>query len=221
MTQKRIRRSPYVFVRKDKNMERNFKTYNRNFTLLLYPEDESHTIALEYIKKHYDYEYITHNKDITEDGELKKEHIHCVIRVGNNPRWITAVAEELQIPVNYIEGCNLDKQLRYLIHFDNPDKHQYDITECKGNMTNRLMESINKDKMTELEKINKMIELINNTDGYISIYNFTSWCCKAGCYDAFRRSQMIFLKMLDENNAKYAKKENNNGGIQNAEISIF
>lgn len=185
-------------------MERNYKTYNRNFTLLLYPEDEKHLKALEYIEKHYDYEYITHNKDIVQDtGELKKEHIHCVIRVGSNPRWVTAIAKEIGIEMQYIEGCNIEKQLRYLIHFDNPEKYQYNIEECKGNMKNKLVEVINKDKMTETEKIIKIVELIEGEKERVSIKELIKWCCQSGCYDTLRRSQLLITKMLEENNKKF------------------
>lgn len=91
--------------------ERNPKIYNRNFTLLLYPkEDNSHKEAIEIIKKNYDYAMINHDKDIYEEdtethakGEIKKQHTHVIIRVGNNPRWLSAIAENLNIKEQSIE----------------------------------------------------------------------------------------------------------------------
>lgn len=141
-------------------MERNNKNYNRNFCLNLYPEeDETHKKAIEEITKKYDYAYITHDKDITEDGELKKNHTHVVIRVGNNPRWKTAVAAELNIKENYIEGCNLDKMLRYLIHYDNSEKHRYEIEEVRGTLKKRLKNIIEKEEKTESERAEEILEL--------------------------------------------------------------
>ena len=85
-------------------MKRHSRNFNRNFTILLYTEDNTHMQALEYIKNHYKYMYIIHNKDIEkETGEIKKEHIHCVINVGQNARSIKTVAEEIGIKENYIE----------------------------------------------------------------------------------------------------------------------
>lgn len=183
-------------------MERNQMNYNRNFTLILYPEDKTHMEALEKIQKNYDCAFILHNKDVTEDGEIKKEHYHCVLRVGANPRWRSAVAEELKLSLSHIEGCNLEKQLRYLIHFDNPDKYQYDIEEVKGNLKKRVKESINKDKMTEVEKVGKIIEYIENSKKKIRISEISLWCNENGLWGAFRRSQIIFLKMIEETNRR-------------------
>lgn len=91
--------------------ERTPKIYNRNFTILLYPrEDETHKKAIELIKKLFDYAMIEHTEDIWEDttethkkGDKKKPHTHVIIRVGSNPRWLSAVANELGIKENAIE----------------------------------------------------------------------------------------------------------------------
>lgn len=145
-------------------MEDNKKNRNRNFTLLFYPEDETHKKALEYVEKNFDYAWILHDKDVTENGELKKPHIHCVIRVGTIARWRSSVAEELGISLAYIEGCSLKKQLRYLIHFDNDDKHKYDIEEVHGNLKKKLIDEIEGDTSQEDEKVAKMIFYIETSE---------------------------------------------------------
>ena len=178
-------------------MEKNSYNYNRNFTLLLYEEDKTHTEALNKIKQRYDYASILHDKDITEDGEIKKEHIHCVIRVGNNPRWKSAVAKELGIKENYIEGCNLDKQLRYLIHFDNKQKYQYNIEKVEGTLKKRLKEIINKEGKTECEKITTIINYIESREERIDITSFSIWCAENGYWDVFRRASQIIIKIID------------------------
>lgn len=182
--------------------EENKYNKNRNFTALFYEEDESHIKALEDIKRKYDCAYITHDKDVTENGEIKKEHIHCVFRVGNNPRWRSAVAEELGIKENYIEGCDLNKQLKYLIHLDNPDKYQYKIEDVKGNLKQRLKEIINRDSKTEGEKARIIIEFIENFEGYINIASFSMWCAENGYWDVYRRAPSIFNKIIDFKNKR-------------------
>lgn len=49
------------------------KFRNRSFMVLLYEDDETHRNALKKIMVSYDYAGILHNKDITEEGELKNE----------------------------------------------------------------------------------------------------------------------------------------------------
>jgi len=183
-------------------MERKKYNYNRNFTLLLYPEDKTHMEALEYIKKNYDCAYIKHDKDITEDGEIKKEHIHCVIRVGNNPRWRSAIAEEIGISEAYIEGCNLIKQLRYLIHADQPEKYQYKLEEVEGNLKTSLIKEMEKDNESENEKISKMIEYVEDYMGYLSLEEFTNWCIANRCWKALTKSQYIFSRMIENKNRR-------------------
>lgn len=189
--------------------ERNYKTNNRNFTLFLYPQqDKTHKEAIERIKKTYDYAMIEHDKDIyTEDteehakGEIKKIHTHVIIRVGNNPRWTSAVAEELGITETYIQGCNLDKQLRYLIHFDQPEKYQYDISKVSGTLKKRLVDIVNKENKTENERAKEFLDLIINNNitdvrdlAYIAIEN--------GYYDILRKGQQMYLKIIDKNKAR-------------------
>lgn len=187
----------------DKNMEENKYNKNRNFTALLYMEDKTHKNALEEIQKKYDHAFIEHNKDVNlETGELKKEHIHCVFRVGTNPRWRSAVAKELGITENYIEGCDLNKQLKYLIHWDNPNKYQYSLDEVEGNLKKRLKEIIQKEGKTEGERAREIIEAIENFEGYIDIASFSVWCTENGYWDVFRKGHPIFIKIIQNKNKR-------------------
>lgn len=177
-------------------MERNSQNYNRNFAILLYPEDKNHMKALDIIKQNFDYAYCLHNRDVDENGEIKKEHIHCVIRIGANPNWRTAIAKKLEIKENYIEGCKLDNMLKYLIHFDNPEKYQYGVEEVKGNLKNRLMEIIEKETMSETERAYKITEfIINNNIKYVDL---VIWTLKNGLWTTFKRSSNVFIKLLDD-----------------------
>ena len=45
----------------------------RTIGIILYPENEKHNLALDYIKHNFEnYIYILHDKDFNELGELKK-----------------------------------------------------------------------------------------------------------------------------------------------------
>lgn len=79
------------------------KFRSRKFCILLYPqENNSHKLAQDFIFQHYNYCCIVHDKDVNNNGELLKPHTHFVINFSS-ARWNTAVANELNIPLNYIQ----------------------------------------------------------------------------------------------------------------------
>lgn len=74
------------------------------------------------------YAYIFHDKDKNDDGELKKKHLHVFIK--HHPLTLSAWSNKLGIPENMIEIPRSYRACaRYLIHADQPDKFQYDISQ--------------------------------------------------------------------------------------------
>lgn len=177
------------------------KERSRKFCLVLYPDCPEHCLALEQIKSSYDYAYILHDKDCDENGEIKKAHWHIVIITGSNARWNTALADELNIEQNRVETCKkLDRALQYLIHYNDPDKFQYEFNEVQGTLKTRLKIELSKDDKTEGEKVKELINYIKQNEGYISVTSFSEFCAINGYWDVFRRSGAIFIKMIDEHN---------------------
>ena len=182
--------------------------------LLLYPDNESHAQALDKITKSYDFAGIIHDKDTwTEEdekknrehkqGELKKEHIHIVLRT-NNATWNTALCKELGIEEKFCEQAkNIDNALQYLIHYNDTDKTPYCFDDVFGSMRTKLKESINKNEKSEGEKVVELIDFIKKYDGVLSITDFASYCAKNGYWSEFRRSGAIFVKIIDEHNSYY------------------
>lgn len=90
------------------------------------------------------YAYILHDKDINEDGELKPSHVHLVFisPIGkSSDNWIEFFKKWLNVDSDAIsiEMVKNEKAcLRYLIHLDNPTKHQYSSDEVKTNMKDAL-----------------------------------------------------------------------------------
>lgn len=184
----------------------NKKFRSRCFTLLLYPDNQDHVKALEKIQKGYEYIYILHDKDTNLDGEIKKKHWHVVIRVGNNARWNTAIASELGIQTNFIQDVkNLDRMLQYLIHYNEPDKTQYPIEECKGSLVKRLELSLSKGDKSEVEKILEIMDIIESCDRYLCMSELARHCAESGTWSEFRRSATIFKEILYEHNFEYNK----------------
>lgn len=190
------------------------KYRGRVHMLLLYPDNERHMVALENIKKSYDYAGILHNRDCWTDedekknpehvaGELKKEHYHIVVRC-KNAVWNTALCKDLGIEDKFCEQAkNIDRALQYLLHYNDTDKVQYNINEVFGSMKTKLNESINREEKSEGEKVIELIEYIENQPHVISVKVFAKWCAQNGYWAEFRRSAGIFINIINEHNDKF------------------
>lgn len=193
------------------------KYRSRVHMLLLYPEDKTHQAAVKKIEQSYDYAMILHDKDFfTEEDEknnpehvsglLKKEHWHIVLRF-NQAVWSSAVCKDLGIEHNYIENVKrFDNAIQYLIHYNDSEKAQYSPDEVKGNLKNKLLESINKIEKSEGEKVSELIDYIDKQEHVISFRNFASYCATNGYWSEFRRSATIFIKIIDEHNSLIREK---------------
>jgi hypothetical protein len=181
--------------------------------LLLYPDNESHVEVLNKIMKSYDYAGITHDRDTwTEEdekknpehkvGELKKEHIHIVLRTPN-ATWNTAICKELGLEEKFCEQVkNIDRALQYLLHYNEPDKTQYSLDDVYGGLRTKLAESIQRNEKSEGEKVSELINYIESQKEVITIKNFARYCAENGYWAEFRRSASIFIKIIDEHNGK-------------------
>lgn len=178
------------------------KYRNRRHAILLYPDCPAHVSALELIEKTYDHCYILHDKDLNEDGSIKKPHWHVVLYC-KHAIWNTALAKDLDLTLNYIQEIrNADLMLEYLIHANEEDKHQYSLDEVKGTafLKQQLKKNLEVDTLSEGDKVIELIDFIENADKEISVSSFSRACAIMGRWDVFRRSGAIFLKMIEEKN---------------------
>lgn len=179
------------------------KVRSKYFTIELYDESENINFndKIELIKQ-YDYAYIRHDKDGV------KSHIHCVV-MFNNYRYLNAISEEFNIPSNYIEKVRtLDSILTYLIHLNDKSKYQYDIKEVIGSV--EALDKLNKAyKNNGLEEERKILDLIDFIDKsyFLNYSTFIKYACSIGRFDIVRRSQYLFIKMIDEHNNLYVANE--------------
>lgn len=178
--------------------------FNRNFFILLYPDNEEHVKVLDNIVTLYDsYAYILHDKDTYKDtDDIKKSHWHVVLKFKNQ-RYRTAVARELNLEERFIKGCSLDKSLEYLIHFNDEDKYQYSIDEVKGSLLPYLKKRINSSGKEESERVLDLMEYIDSTTTAIRVSDFAKYCAINGYWDIYRRSALIFKDYIKEHNACY------------------
>lgn len=185
--------------------EKNKKYRDRCHCLLLYPDNEEHSKALNIIENSYDYACILHDKDISDDGNLKKPHFHVVLRF-QNAVWSSSICSELGIETNYIQKArNLPNALLYLIHANDPDKVQYNISDVKGCLKKRLVQELTKINKTESEKVTELFDFIESMAEPISVSQFSRYCASMGYWSEFRRSGTIFMKILEEHNNKFKR----------------
>lgn len=104
----------------------------RNWTFILYPESMNPDYRSVLDSLHCQWvESPVHDQDLTQEGEVKKQHIHIVLAFEGNKSYdqIKEIAESVKgvcPPLNEARVSSIRGMVRYLIHLDNPEKHQYE-----------------------------------------------------------------------------------------------
>lgn len=183
---------------------------SEKYMINLYPDNQKHMQALEYIKLNMQYAYILHDKDINEDGEIKKEHIHVVIKF-DNARDLKSVAKELNIEENLISFMNSFKYaVRYLIHKDQQDKAQYNYEQITTNIID--LKKNFKDESYEIEDMKKILGFIFSIDRYLYTYEVLEYCLSNNCYSTYRRAGNQVIKIIEEHNKLFLERRRDNIG---------
>lgn len=87
------------------------------------------------------YAYILHERDTKPDGTMKTPHFHVVAEFPCAKRlatWLNALAGSLNLnPLAVsVEKCrSFEGSFQYLVHKNDPDKHQYDPSTIKSNLS--------------------------------------------------------------------------------------
>ena len=112
------------------------KSRTRNWNFILYPES-----APENWRKLLDETHVEivvsplHDKDVNEDGTPKKAHHHITFMSPTDKTY--EQVEELTSSLNAtipIKCLSVKGSIRYMVHKDNPEKHQYNWSDivCYG-----------------------------------------------------------------------------------------
>lgn len=179
------------------------KFRDRKFVAVLYPDDPSHTAAVEKLKSGgYNFAGILHDKDVYEDGEhqgeTKKAHWHIVVRF-KNAVWNTAISKELGIAPNYLESCkDVDSALLYLVHFGNEEKFQYEYESVFGPLKVRLATLLA--EPDEGSRVLSLVDIVENASGPMGYTELIKKAVAAGVYADLRRMGTLGVRMLDEHN---------------------
>ncbi len=181
------------------------------FDLLLYPDCESHNDILSILTdSKIDYCAILHDKDVDENGNLKKPHIHLVL--WGIRSTVSALSSRLSLPENYISiRGTRDSRLRYLIHADDPEKYQYSVDSVFGspNGLKKFRESLNVSE-DENDNIFSIISLLESypQDEYVTLVQFVKDVCASSLFPYYRRAQATFIELWRERNNFIMKGKN-------------
>lgn len=176
----------------------------RLFSIILYEDTTSYDIkeVLFNIKAQKYYAFILHNKDTDNKGQIKKPHYHIIIRL-DNACTIETLANKLGIEKNYIQNIKNERAyIRYLIHFDDADKFQYQLEEvcCSRNYQRKVMKAF-EDLETEEDIIIKIYDKIDKLnalkiDKRESMFHLIQYV-NVNCYDTiYKRYRQEFLSLL-------------------------
>lgn len=176
---------------------------DRKYRLLLYPEDASHKAAIETLQAGgYTFAAILHDKDVHADGDEKgqliKPHWHVVVKF-KNARWSNAFCKELGIKENYCLEClALDEALLYLIHYNQPEKHQYELDEVFGPLQPKLAALLS--DTDEGTRALHLVDIVESSPGLMGYTELIKRAVAAGLYSDLRRMGHLATCLVREHN---------------------
>lgn len=165
----------------------------RSFAGTLYPDSESYdceTLLSTIRSKFIDWAYILHDKDVNENGELKKPHIHWVGRA--TPRCLSVVSNFLGLPENDIEVVkNFDNMVMYLIHLNDIDKFQYSPDDVETNLPNI-------GQLLRRKSEGQIVKDLASAKMQKSWYDLVQYAVDIDSYDILRRNLGVIRLIWEE-----------------------
>lgn len=176
----------------------------RDWFLELYPDNESHRKAFDLIVSDFDHACILHDRDLGDNGALKKAHWHIIVRCPH-PRWMLPFARFLGVELRFLYPMdNIRNRVRYLIHLDSPTKFQYSPDDVITNIRPFVDKCfLDDEEDTEESKVLLIIDMLDEIQDVVETRQFIRLICKAGLYSVYRRSQFTFLQILKDHNRQH------------------
>jgi len=178
---------------------------NYNYLCVIYEDDANFDNQMFELMQLNEVIYIRHDKDLTDEGEEKKPHYHFVIKL-KTACTLSALSKRVGVAENMIEPIkkSFNGSLKYLIHFKDDNKYQYDAEEVKSNSDKllRKFKDLVADEEAEVEKVISIQDYIESINDYIDLGMLGRYVQKINKWDAFRRNMMYFCKLIDNHNAK-------------------
>lgn len=188
---------------------------SKNFGLILYPDSLSYDFndMISYLcdTDSYDYAYILHDCDVDVNGEIKKPHVHFLIRFSSqkdsntvlkflNTRGYEFGWREYSFSTHDLEHIHSwEASIRYLIHADYPQKHQYSLKDINSNFDiSSFFKDILDPKPKESEKVKIILDYIRYNH-VCSIEDLLDFVLSNDLYSYYRRDTKTWFRLLDNN----------------------
>lgn len=168
---------------------------------VIYPDDSAPSNYLEIIRSWHIPALVSpiHDSDINADDTEKKKHIHVLLYfgVGANKSFdqVKVYSEQLfgTIPIRV---NSVNAMIRYFIHKDNPEKHQYrqeDLIVCSGFEIGNAF-----DNFSDQELMYEQIEKIIVDNGIFNMFNLVVFLKGYNMKDELRflRTHTYYIKAL-------------------------
>lgn len=168
----------------------------RTFAMILYPDSDSYDCesVMSDVMSNYDFAWIKHDKDVDEDGVLKKEHIHILVSFSSPRKLSWILSRFKQTHVESISSTS--SYLRYMTHSDCDDSTKYIYPETDLHLSSKFKAIYEK----EVQHIN-LIDLVNEFYSYCaaqsvnpSYKGFVFWISKE--HDSFITDSLRYAYAL-------------------------
>lgn len=172
---------------------------DRKFTAIVYRESQDYDSqeVLEKLKLwgYDEWAYILHDRDKKEDGTIKKEHYHVILK-KSTPTALITISRQLGIDSQYVQRIrNWKKMVKYLTHDENDDKVKYELEEIISSDSAKFLEYF-KDE-DETEQARQILDYITES-GCKSYIQLLDWCCAHGMYATCRRNASMWSNCIRE-----------------------
>lgn len=140
-----------------------------------------------------------HDQDMTEEGLPKKPHYHVLFRFGFT-KTMSAVSKSLGVAMNQIAPVRSWRSAcRYLVHADQPDKHQYDEIGLFGTLHYEAVRYIRETKFDARSPFVAIFDILSS-HVYSEYTTFMAWLidCGAEYVETFRKNFMIFQPYIKQ-----------------------
>lgn len=191
----------------------------RNWMVIVYPEsappnwrdilNEEHTPWIE---------SPLHDKDMNEDGELKKAHYHVMIMYPGQKSFkqMTELLAPLNTPMPKVVA-NVNGQARYFAHMDDKDKYQYSPDDIIGHAGADVMALINTVSKSERYELMREIMAFVNDNHIVEIKDLLDYAMEERFSDWFPilvdGSGYIIDSYIRSNRYHFEKEASSNGNI--------
>lgn len=172
---------------------------SRNVDIILYDEGFLDKFINICEIQQFDYAYILHDKDILDDGTLKKAHYHFRV-FSDLQKSISAWSKVFDYPENLIEKLD-DKRLsiRYLIHIDNKEKYQYNQNDINSNIDD-IDKYFKDNKQEESKQLKEICNYLDKINGFIYFQDVKNYVLKNNYWSSYRRYYSIIRDLIQERN---------------------